>query len=199
MQRWLRDALFTTLLACGCCACGVTAVREVTAVPMLQSASPASGIAQPVSSPTAARRDVGSPAAARSATPIATAPAALHAPLLAVTYTGGLCPYGPCQGGFVIDRAGAFVATEGATVQATHQLTRAELVDLVALVDHADYARLRAKPFTGLCPSAYDGREVIYTFYSARGVERLSSCEVAIDQSTPLFRKVEEVRATYDR
>jgi hypothetical protein len=54
----------------------------------------------------------------------------------------------------------------------------------------ADFAELRRHPFTGTCPTAYDGPEVVYTFGAPGGAERVASCEVAIDPAAPLFRAV---------
>jgi hypothetical protein len=52
---------------------------------------------------------------------------------------------------------------------------------------------MRAKPFTGTCPTAFDGQEVIFTFTLATGDIRLASCESDLDPDHELFRALREV------
>jgi hypothetical protein len=59
----------------------------------------------------------------------------------------------------------------------------------------ADFAAIRARPFTGECPVNYDGQEVIYEFGTPGGVERIASCETEVDSDAPLFRAVTEALA----
>jgi len=63
--------------------------------------------------------------------------------------------------------------------------------DALAALDLAiratDFAELRSHPFTGTCPTAYDGQEVVLEFGAPGGVERIASCEVEIDPSALLF------------
>ena len=58
---------------------------------------------------------------------------------------------------------------------------------LEAQVTTADYAAIRAVPFDGECPVNFDGQEQIYEFGAPGGVERIASCETAIDPDHPLF------------
>ena len=53
-----------------------------------------------------------------------------------------------------------------------------------------DFDVVRAVPFEGECPVNFDGQEVIYEFGAPSGVERIASCETAIDPDHPLFAGV---------
>lgn len=49
---------------------------------------------------------------------------------------------------------------------------------------------VRSHRFTGQCPTAFDGQEVVFEFAAPGGVKRIASCEVEIDYGTPLFAAV---------
>ncbi len=63
----------------------------------------------------------------------------------------------------------------------------AALGALESAIASTDFAALKARPFTGECPTAFDGQEVVFEFGAPRGTERLASCEVEIDWGLPLF------------
>ena len=46
---------------------------------------------------------------------------------------------------------------------------------------------VRAIQFDGECPVNFDGQEWIYEFGAPDGVERVASCETAIDPAHPAF------------
>ena len=58
---------------------------------------------------------------------------------------------------------------------------------LAAAIQATDFAALRARPFTGECPTAFDGQELIFEFSVGTGTQRLASCDVDIDWGQPLF------------
>ena len=58
---------------------------------------------------------------------------------------------------------------------------------LVVAIGAADFEAIRSRPFTGTCPIAFDGQEIIFDFGAAAAIERVASCQVAIDWSDPLF------------
>jgi hypothetical protein len=63
-----------------------------------------------------------------------------------------------------------------------------DLLDaLRARIEEADYRQIRSKPFTGTCPTAVDGQQVIYTFHVSTGDKTIDACKVAIDPKDPLF------------
>ena len=106
--------------------------------------------------------------------------------LLTVETRGGLCPGGPCGMTIVVERDGrvrqAAQPPNDLGVVSADALTALDLA-----IRTTDFAELRSHPFTGTCPTAYDGQEVIFLFGAPGGMERIASCEVEIDPSAPLF------------
>lgn len=116
--------------------------------------------------------------------------------LLTVESRGGRCVEGECTSTIEIDRGGQVSGKRGA-VPVTGQLDPALVGPLVVAVDGADYAAIMAVPFTGMCPTAVDGQEQVYTF-RPRGREAVTfaSCEVEIDPRHPLFIALDAALAT---
>ncbi len=110
----------------------------------------------------------------------------LSGPLVTVTTRGGECMDGPCGSTIVIDADGTVHQTlpteaELGTVPAD------VLTALDAAVKTTDFDVIRAVPFVGECPVNFDGQESIYEFGAPGGVERVASCETAIDPAHPVF------------
>ncbi len=110
----------------------------------------------------------------------------VNGPLVAVTTRGGECLDGPCGSTVVIDADGTVHQTlptesELGTVPAD------VLTALDAAVKTTDFDVIRAVPFDGECPVNFDGQEFIYEFGAPGGVERVASCETAIDPAHPVF------------
>ena len=62
------------------------------------------------------------------------------------------------------------------------------MATLTAAIAATDFAAIKSKPFTGECPIAFDGQELIFEFAtSARARSAIASCEVDIDWGHPLF------------
>jgi len=107
-------------------------------------------------------------------------------PLVTVRLEGGMCPEGLCQAAWTLQRDGRILAE----AKPPNELGRADgaaVTALAAAVEAADYGAIRNRPFTGTCPTAYDGQEIILEFHASAGVQRVASCEVEIDWSSPLF------------
>ena len=125
--------------------------------------------------------------AACSATGTAPAPVRVAAgPLLTVETRGGKCFNAPCGSTITIERDGSVHSA----VKPPHDLGTVPADQLAALdsaIELTDFAALGRRPFTGECPTAFDGREVIYEFWAPTGTERIASCETAIDPGSPLF------------
>jgi len=106
-------------------------------------------------------------------------------PALIVTVVrhGGLCATGTeCREVLRITKT-----TISGTRRSPRRLQRSERDRLVRAIRTLDLASIRAHPFTGTCPVAYDGTESIYRF---RGVSlALASC-------TYDLRQVQAVRLT---
>jgi hypothetical protein len=110
-------------------------------------------------------------------------------PLVKVTTRGGECVNGPC--GSIIE-----IARDGTVTEVLPRSTNLGIVPadvlaaLEAAIMAADFDAIRARPFTGECPTAFDGQEVIYEFGVAGGTQRVGSCETEIDPDSPLFAAV---------
>lgn len=107
-------------------------------------------------------------------------------PLVTVELRGGECFAAPCGRTVSLER-------DGRVHEAAKPPNDLGVVppDQVAAIDTAirltDFAALRSRPFTGECPTAFDGQEIVYTFAAPSGTQRIASCEVDIDEGLPLF------------
>jgi hypothetical protein len=110
----------------------------------------------------------------------------LTSPLVTIEVRGGECPEGACGGTTVVERDGRVHAT--APVRAELGTVEPSLLDALATeIREADFEAIAARPFTGECPTAFDGQETIFTFETAAGRHRFASCEVVVDTELPLF------------
>jgi hypothetical protein len=110
-------------------------------------------------------------------------------PLVKVEATGGLCPAGTCRSVIAIEADGLAHQIEPVETQ-IHRATNDAIDAYRAELAVTDFDAIRSRPFTGLCPIAFDGQELIFTFATSAGPERISSCEVEIDPEDPLFAAV---------
>lgn len=109
--------------------------------------------------------------------------------LVTVEATGGHCLDGICRSVVAIEADGLVHQIEPVEAE-IHRATN-EAIDVYrAALATADFGALRSHPFRGECPTAFDGQEVIYTFATPSGPERISSCEVEIEPEDPLFAAV---------
>jgi hypothetical protein len=107
-------------------------------------------------------------------------------PLVTVELRGGMCPAGACDNSVILERDGRVHAAAKPPNDLGHVSADA-MATLTAAIAATDYAAIRSHPFTGQCPVAFDGQELIFEFAVAGGTERIASCEVAIDWGHPLF------------
>jgi hypothetical protein len=133
------------------------------------------------------------PASAAASTPASAAPrtppATAAGPLLTVETRGGLCAAGPCGTTVTLERDGrVHVAAKPPNDLGT--VAPAALAALDAAIRAADFTPIRSHPFTGQCPTAVDGQEIVFEFGAPSGVERIATCETAVDFGSPLFRAV---------
>jgi hypothetical protein len=115
-------------------------------------------------------------------------------PLMSVELVGGECPAGSCDRLINVDADGRLheVIPKDRTVGHVPP----ELIDALEVeMDRANFRQIRSNPFTGECPTAVDGQEIIYTFHLPTGDEEIRSCTVAIDPNHPLFQAVAAVLA----
>ncbi len=112
--------------------------------------------------------------------------AATEGPLVTVEIRGGECPAGACATTVTLERDGRVrVAAKPPNVPGV--VPPADLARLAAAIAATDFAALRSHPFTGECPTAFDGQEIIFEFGAPRGPERISTCDVQVDFGQPLF------------
>jgi len=110
-------------------------------------------------------------------------------PLVTVAVRGGECPEGACGGTTVIERDGRVHQTEPAAAE-LGDLPDNVLTALDAAVKTTDFEVVRARPFAGECPVAFDGQEFVYEFGAPGGTERIATCETEVDPNHPLFAAV---------
>jgi len=110
-------------------------------------------------------------------------------PLVTVEAHGGRCLQGECHTLVAIEADGLVHQIEPVEAE-IHRATDAATDAYRAALAVTDFDAIRARPFTGECPTAFDGQELVYTFATPAGPERISSCEVDIDSQAPLFAAV---------
>jgi len=110
-------------------------------------------------------------------------------PLVSVETRGGECFAAPCGMTVFLERDGT-VHTAAKPPNTLGMVPADQLHDLATLIATTDFAVLRARPFTGECPTAFDGQEIVFTFATPSGPQRIATCEVQVDFGLPLFMAV---------
>jgi hypothetical protein len=126
---------------------------------------------------------------APAATPSPTPTASPSGPLLTLTMRGGLCPPGACETTYYVENDG-WVHLAAKPPNELGYAGEQELADLQAAISAADFDEIRSHPFTGTCPTAFDGPEMVLEFATPTGTQQIASCEVAFDWNAPLFSAV---------
>jgi hypothetical protein len=117
-------------------------------------------------------------------------------PLVTVEVRGGLCADGPCGMTVVLDRDGR--VHQAAKPPNDLGTVAADLLrTLDVLIRTTDYAAIKSHPFTGECPTAFDGQEIVFEFVAPGGVWRIATCETAVDFGLPLFVAVSAALGPY--
>jgi hypothetical protein len=106
--------------------------------------------------------------------------------LVSVTKRGGLCQQGQ-------DCSSTIIVTEDGTIQdnenKTKKLTEDQTNELKKLITSSDFAAIKKTPFTGTCPIAFDGQEIVYVFSTKSGIkEEIPSCTYQVDENAPIFK-----------
>ena len=107
-------------------------------------------------------------------------------PLVTVEMRGGECPAGACGTTVYLERDGR-VHQAAKPPNDLGVVPPAQVAAVATAIASTDFAALRSRPFTGQCPTAFDGQEIIFEFGAPGGVERISTCEVDVDFGLPLF------------
>lgn len=116
--------------------------------------------------------------------------------ILTIRAEGGLCQAGQCWSEQQISADGSYRVVDATGVQKTGTLDSDAVAELTQLIAATNFAEVRAQPFTGTCPLAFDGQELIYTFQTLSGPETIASCRVGIDENSPLFKQIATLRET---
>jgi hypothetical protein len=106
--------------------------------------------------------------------------------LVTVTMRGGECATAPCDRSVILDADG-HVHAAAKPPNDLGQVPANVMATLTAAIARTDFGALRSHPFTGQCPVAVDGQELIFEFAVGGGTERIASCETDIDWGSPLF------------
>jgi hypothetical protein len=109
--------------------------------------------------------------------------------LVTVETRGGLCADGPCGTTIVIERNGR-VHQAAKPPNDLGIVPPAALAALDVAIGTTDFTALRSHRFTGQCPTAFDGHEIVFEFGAPGGVQRIATCEVDVDFGAPLFLAV---------
>jgi hypothetical protein len=115
-------------------------------------------------------------------------------PLVTLESRGGHCLEGECRATVVIDGDGRVHQIEPKPAE-IHRVSGESIDVLRSALAGTDFEAIRSQPFTGVCPTAVDGQELIFTFATLAGPVRISTCELEIDLEQPLFVAVDAIVA----
>lgn len=113
-------------------------------------------------------------------------------PLVTVEARGGRCLEGECRSVVAIEADGLVHQVEPVEAE-IHRVTQETIDAYRAALSITNFEAIRSRPFTGECPTAFDGQELVYTFATPAGAERVATCEVEIDRQAPLFVAVDAI------
>ena len=128
-----------------------------------------------------------------AAVPAACSPAAIASllpsagPLVTVSTRGGMCPDGPCGTTVTLHRDGTVHEATLPPNEIAGTVPAPQVAAIDAAIQATDFATLRSRPFTGECPTAFDGQEILFAFTTPTGTEHISTCEVDVDLGAPVF------------
>jgi hypothetical protein len=95
-----------------------------------------------------------------------------------VSLSGGECPNGPCGSEYVVHVDGSVNGPADALMTIPQ-----DQMDVIAdQVGRTNWDVVRSVPFTGQCPTAYDGQKRVYAFPARGGDVVVDSCEVDLSQ-----------------
>jgi hypothetical protein len=111
-------------------------------------------------------------------------------PSASLTYRGGLCMTGDdCQNTYMIYPSGQI--TYNGEISST--IPQSEIMSLQEQIRTADYAAIKARPFNGTCPTAFDGSEAIYTLFLSSQNQTIETCITQIEPNQEPFRTIRNI------
>ncbi len=124
-------------------------------------------------------------------------PTSTSTPLVSWMVRGGLCASGSCLSSLTIFADGRYVSIHGSgSLQRAGMVERRLLMQLRHAIMQTNFHAIRSHRFSGTCPTAYDGTEVIYTFYTTHPRQVLSSCQVVFPHNF-LFQLLQTLQSWY--
>lgn len=119
--------------------------------------------------------------------------------IVSIKAHGGLCPYGECSAQQEIFKDGIYKLIDGTGHEKKASIDQGDTRRLVDLIEKTDFQQIKSHPFKEICPTAYDGQEVLYSFYTSHGVEEIGSCQYQIDENDPLFKELSNILINLNR
>jgi hypothetical protein len=107
--------------------------------------------------------------------------------LVTVEARGGECPAGTCETRFDLFRDGRLASSD----DTERQLSSDAMTRITGAIASADWDAILARPFTGECPTAFDGQELRYTLQTAGGPVIAASCTTQIDPGQEPFASID--------
>jgi hypothetical protein len=126
------------------------------------------------------------PAPTATPSPSAAATPAPSGALVTVELRGGGC-LGPTCGQTVTIEQGGLVRIAAKPPNELGTVNPINLVALQAAVAATDFSLLRTHKFSGTCPTAVDGPELVLTFATPKGDEVLAACTTQLDFTWPVL------------
>lgn len=167
----------------------VVAVVALLAVVACSTPPGPSGTPGPTATPPPSASPGPSATPAGSPTPEPSAAPATAGRLVSVELRGGHCIGGTC-GSIVVLETDGRVHDGLEPPNDLGTVPPGDVTGLTDLIASTDFAAIRANAFTGTCPVAFDGQEVVIELTTSSGVERIESCVTVVDLSHPLFEAV---------
>lgn len=112
--------------------------------------------------------------------------------LVKIEYTGGTCPNGKSCYNYKVITKDAVYFKNGVKVSTVN---KTDVTKLSLEIDKANWALIRSKPHVGTCITTVR-EEIIYTFYTRHGEEKISDCATEIDFNLPLFKLIPTILPT---
>jgi hypothetical protein len=106
---------------------------------------------------------------------------------------GGLCAPGTqCTSEMTIKRNGNYVdkSPQNPNGDITGTIAIEKMNILADIIEKTDFEEMRKAPFAGTCPTAFDGQQIVYTFFTSHGIEKIDSCKTQINENSPLFMQL---------
>lgn len=124
--------------------------------------------------------------------PGGTVPSSVNS-LVKIEYSGGICPNGKSCYSYKVITKDAIYYKNGVKVSTVN---KTDVAKLALEIDKANWTAIRSKPHLGENCIKSLREEIIYTFYTKHGEEKVSNCVSEIDFTMPLFKLIPTILPT---